>query len=157
MSGGDGVWNPYLKFFCDLLYHLLLDRLNRHLERLAGLRRVVVCGGDDKAPGEDEQRGWDCVVHRQIDPARELGLTGSIISGVKVEADTQIFPCSGSLPMGFSWSLYFCQDAVERWLGGLSLTRHSRLLNDRSGVAVFDVPLRAGGIHESARPVEVVG
>ena len=40
--------------------------------------------------------------------------------------------------MGFSRSLSFCQDAVEHWLGSLSLTRQSRILKDRSGVAVFD-------------------
>ena len=41
--------------------------------------------------------------------------------------------------MGFSWSLYFCQDIVESWLGSLSLTAQSRLLNERNGAAVFPV------------------
>ncbi|MCH1571346.1 MAG: hypothetical protein L7S64_08375, partial [Longimicrobiales bacterium] len=72
-------------------------------------------------------------------PAQALGLPGSVISGITVAADTEIYPCSGSLPMGFSWSLYFCQDIVEIWLGSLSLTSMSRLLNDRTGVAVMDV------------------
>lgn len=71
-------------------------------------------------------------------PAREFGLTGSVISWTVVGPDTNVYPCSGSLPMGFAWSLYFCQSIVERWLGGLSLTAHSRLLNDRNGAAVFD-------------------
>ena len=41
--------------------------------------------------------------------------------------------------MGFSWSLYFCQDIVESWLGSLSLTAHSRLLNERNEAAVLPV------------------
>ena len=50
-------------------------------------------------------------------PAREFGLGGTMVSGELVSGDTEIFPCSGSLPMVFSWSLYFCQKIVEKWLG----------------------------------------
>ena len=57
----------------------------------------------------------------------------------RVRLETEIFQCSGSLPMGFSCSLYFCQDIVEAWLGSLSLTAGSRLLNERIGAAVFAV------------------
>ena len=72
-------------------------------------------------------------------PAREFGLAGTMVSGVVVSADTEVFPCSGSLPMGFSWSLYFCRRIMEKWLGSLSLTAQSRLLTERSSVAVLDV------------------
>ena len=72
-------------------------------------------------------------------PAREFGLGGCVVSGQVVGPETEIFPCSGSLPMGFSWSLYFCRDIVECWLGSLSLTARSRLLNERNGAAVFPV------------------
>ena len=61
-----------------------------------------------------------------------------MVSGELVSGDAEIFPCSGSLPMGFSWSLYFCQRTVGKWLESLSLTAQSRLLNERSDVAVLD-------------------
>ena len=35
-------------------------------------------------------------------PAREFGLCGCVVSGHVVGPETEIFPCSGSLPMGFS-------------------------------------------------------
>ena len=35
--------------------------------------------------------------------------------------------------------MYFCQRILEKWLRSLSLTAQSRLLNERSGVAVLDV------------------
>ena len=45
---------------------------------------------------------------------------------VPVEPDEKLWPCVGTLPMGYSWSLYFCQsilvstftEALE--LGGLT-------------------------------------
>ena len=70
---------------------------------------------------------------------REFGLGGGIVSGERVSDDTEIFPCAGSLPMGFSWSLYYCQLIVEARLGSLDLFAGSRLLNDRGGSPVLDV------------------
>ena len=45
----------------------------------------------------------------------------------------------GQPAFGLLWSLYFCQRILGKWLRSLSLTAQSRLLNERSGVAVLDV------------------
>ena len=44
--------------------------------------------------------------------AAELGLTGTLLDGQTLRADSRLCPAAASLPMGFSWSFYFCQQAV---------------------------------------------
>ena len=45
--------------------------------------------------------------------AREAGVIGQDFGWGPVEGDEVLVPCFTSLPMGFSWSLYFCQAAAE--------------------------------------------
>ena len=48
--------------------------------------------------------------------ARDVSLNGREVSGRTVEDDEWICPCSGALPMGSSWSLYFAQSVKEHAL-----------------------------------------
>ena len=41
--------------------------------------------------------------------AGEFGITGSVVGGRKLKSSVPVWLRAGSLPMGFSWSLYFCQ------------------------------------------------
>ena len=45
--------------------------------------------------------------------AGEVGLEGQWLEGVLLSRDTMVRPCPRSLPMGFSWSLYFCQESGQ--------------------------------------------
>ena len=45
--------------------------------------------------------------------AHELGLTGSELHGRILGDFDTVDICWGSLPMGFSWSLLFCQHVVS--------------------------------------------
>ena len=45
--------------------------------------------------------------------ASELGRAGSWLGGEALGPDTLVWPCPGSLCMGFSWSLFFVQRANE--------------------------------------------
>jgi hypothetical protein len=42
-------------------------------------------------------------------PAGLVGLGGSSINGQVLSAEDMVFPCAGSLVMGFTWSLFFAQ------------------------------------------------
>ena len=45
--------------------------------------------------------------------AGELGVTGVDYGWGPVSTDEVLTPCFNSLPMGFSWSLYFCEATAE--------------------------------------------
>lgn len=47
--------------------------------------------------------------------AKKVGISGKVLDGVTLAADDEVWPCARSLPMGFSWSLCFCQEiGVQR-------------------------------------------
>ena len=45
--------------------------------------------------------------------ANDVGLTGSMLDGRVLLADSLVFPVPTALPMGFSWSLFYCQTLGE--------------------------------------------
>ena len=45
--------------------------------------------------------------------AKEMGLVGHIVEGVRCTPTTSFWLCASALPMGHSWSLYFCQRSLE--------------------------------------------
>ena len=53
--------------------------------------------------------------HFAMEPvlAKEVGLTGKVVSGITMQADDVVYPRPGSLCMGFPWSLYFAQQCSE--------------------------------------------
>ena len=71
-------------------------------------------------------------------PAGVVGLTGSTLCGKELSAEDLIYPCPGSLCMGFKWSLYFAQRVSERLMSRVPSLARSSLANDRSGSIVFD-------------------
>ena len=45
--------------------------------------------------------------------AQEIGVTGEIIGDRSAVPDRRLVPACAALPMGFTWSLYFCQEVGE--------------------------------------------
>ena len=46
-------------------------------------------------------------------PAHVLGLGGVVLNGARLSHDSLVWPCPCALPMGFSWSPFFCQSMTE--------------------------------------------
>ena len=74
-------------------------------------------------------------------------------SGETVSPDMRVWPCARSLPMGFSWSLFYCQAQAEFRMEKLPSLQSSRLHHDRSGVMNFKV---SGGKKEGAGGAECI-
>ena len=62
-------------------------------------------------------------------PARVVGLTE--LDGVPLSPWDPVWPCAGSLCMGFTWSLFFAQRANEYKVSGCPLLANARLVTDR--------------------------
>ena len=62
---------------------------------------------------------------------------GRVVGGAVLGIDDQVDICWASLPMGFSWSLYFCQQAGEHRMSEVPGLRESVLLRDRGRPGVF--------------------
>ena len=69
--------------------------------------------------------------------ARHVGLTGQVVDGLKLRSQDLVYPMPGSLCMGFSWSLFFAQRINEVQMEHVPSLASSKLINDRSGPAVF--------------------
>ena len=69
--------------------------------------------------------------------AGELGLTGDELEGSQLRSHDVVYPMPGSLCMGFSWSLYFCQRINENQLREVFGPDRTRLISDRGPPAVF--------------------
>ena len=79
--------------------------------------------------------------HFALEPVRasEVNMVGHRVSGEVVGPDDEIFPCPGSLCMGFSWSLYFAQCSSEEAMRSCPSLAESSLVTDRNGNFTFDV------------------
>ena len=77
--------------------------------------------------------------HFAMEPvlAKKVGLTGKVVSGITMQADDVVYPCPGSLCMGFSWSLYFAQQCSEVAMAACPSLSGSELVSDRSGNLSF--------------------
>ncbi|CAK0840736.1 unnamed protein product [Prorocentrum cordatum] len=69
--------------------------------------------------------------------AGELSVVGQNLDGVLLGVDDQVDICWASLPMGFSWSLYFCQQAGEQRMKSAPGLTTSTLLQDRGAPGIF--------------------
>ena len=59
------------------------------------------------------------------------------LDGQRVEPERRLWPMANSLPMGWSWSLYFAQKANLRRVSSVGLLSKSVLLTDRGQSAVL--------------------
>ena len=82
-------------------------------------------------------------------PARWVGLQGSILDGVSLGPEDYVYSASGSLCMGFSWSLFFAQRVGERLMSTASALQSSILVNDRSEALVLGDERESSGLKES--------
>ena len=73
--------------------------------------------------------------------ARYLGVTG--LDGVPISPDEILMPCTCVLPMGWSWSLHYCQLVVKNVVG--QALRPSRIIEDRRGGTVLSKSLPLAG------------
>eukprot|EP00435_Cladocopium_sp_Y103_P042465 s504_g11.t1 len=72
-------------------------------------------------------------------PAYIVGLEGTLLDGKLMGHNDWVWPCSGSLCQGFSWSLFFAQKANEYVAGQVDPLADARLANDRGGPIVLHV------------------
>lgn len=69
--------------------------------------------------------------------AHWVGMAGKELEGVKLGSNDIIYPMPGSLCMGFSWSLYFCQQINEHQCALTKSLRDSTLISDKGRPVVF--------------------
>ena len=81
--------------------------------------------------------------------AAELGLTDTMLVGQLLDATSRLCPATASLPMGFSWSLYFCQQAVVESVTKSEKMKWVLLLTDRGGSLVLDVTASGSSVRGS--------
>ena len=71
--------------------------------------------------------------------AAELKMVGQRVGGKTLVASDAVELAWGSLPMGFSWSLYFCQISAERVVGDVPGLAGASCLRDRGATGVLDL------------------
>ena len=71
--------------------------------------------------------------------AKEIGVVGQDFGWGPVGADEVLVPCFNSLPMGFAWSLYFCQVTAEHLVATTTHMATSTVLSDRGSPMVIRV------------------
>jgi hypothetical protein len=95
-----------------------------------------------------------------------LGLEGSLVSGVVAEYDTLVYPCPGSLCVGFSRSLYFTQRINGRKMSQVPSLRGAPIIMDRGQpliiqeahyyVYVDDLGVLRGKVSDAAKTMKEV-
>ena len=78
--------------------------------------------------------------------AREWGIVDTIVRGAALVAESQIYICCASLPMGFGWSLHFAQRINEKWMSEAERLSKSTLVNDIAKIDEID-PLVSNLFH----------
>ena len=63
--------------------------------------------------------------------AGDVGLEGQSVGGVVLEKHSLVSPMPVSFPMGFTWSLWFCQHIAERLAASTPSLTTRRILRDR--------------------------
>ena len=79
-----------------------------------------------------------------------LKMEGTYLGGKLLEADDEIYPCPGSLCMGFSWSLYFAQEINQGLMKLAPSLSISHLAADR------ERPMTFGTKEDTVHPVDMV-
>eukprot|EP00972_Heterocapsa_arctica_P077356 11408963-Heterocapsa_arctica.AAC.1 len=77
--------------------------------------------------------------------ACNVGLIGQEVDGHTLSAQDMVFPCAKALPMGFSWSLYFCQQANERIASLAPGVGQHEAVSDKGPPMVFHLGHGANG------------
>ena len=62
--------------------------------------------------------------------AHVVGMTGQELEGKVLQSNDLVYPCPGSLCMGFTWSLFFAQRADELQASLAPELKDSRLLTE---------------------------
>ena len=70
-------------------------------------------------------------------PASWVGLENTYLDNQWLAPDSIVYPAPGSLPMGFTWALYFAQRASEVLMTKVPSLQKSTLVHDRSSTIVF--------------------
>ena len=71
--------------------------------------------------------------------ASDLNLVGKDLGWGPLEANSLVTPCFASLPMGFTWSLYFCQVTAEDHVPRAPGMAHSVRMHDKGGALILRV------------------
>ena len=71
--------------------------------------------------------------------ALDVSINGREVSGQTVEDDEWIEPCARTLPMGFSWSLYFAHSVIEHALHEVEGIQDVSVMNDRTLLCILDI------------------
>ena len=79
--------------------------------------------------------------------AHWVGLTGKCLDGVTLGCNDIVYPMPGSLCMGFSWSLYFCQQINEHQCALTRSLGDSTLITDKGLPVVF----KSSAVRDNAR------
>ena len=69
--------------------------------------------------------------------ADEVGMSRRDLGFGRLCADSPLTPCFTSLPMGFTWSLYFCQVTGEHQVALTSGMEHSVRMHDKGGPMIL--------------------
>ncbi len=70
--------------------------------------------------------------------AKEFGISGTVLDGVLLNDESQVWPAAAVLPMGWNWSVYYSESAGLEQLSHVSQLDASKLATDRT------VPMRLG-------------
>ncbi|CAE8693166.1 unnamed protein product [Polarella glacialis] len=70
-------------------------------------------------------------------PAGLVGLGGTTKDGRLLSECDMVYPCAGSLVMGFTWSLFFAQRINEYQASLTKVLRNATLISDRGACLVF--------------------
>ena len=83
---------------------------------------------------------------------RASDLATSSVSGVKVKPGTMIFPRLRVIPMGWSWSFFFCQKIHERAAESLGLPASQGLVDGQAASTLADGPMHTEYVGNFAAP-----
>lgn len=66
-----------------------------------------------------------------------LGFAPDLVEGSQARAGTSVYPCARALPMGFTWSLFFCQSLGLHMMGRATGLEGDEALSDFRGCGIF--------------------
>jgi len=105
---------------------LQADEVERRLQVYLGTADVKDCFHRMRI--EPPLSQWFCY---PVGTAKEFGLTGQVIDGQTLTAESAVWPCAAALPMGWTWSLFFAESANTWRLGRVPRLFGSQLAYDR--------------------------
>ena len=66
-------------------------------------------------------------------PAGAIGAEGMMYRGKRLKKHDMVDLCAGALPMGFTWSLYYCQTAMEYQVSQCETWKDMKIMRDGTG------------------------